>query len=187
MPYWRFSSSPHQAKDRPIVELFAKAQGLELTSSDDRMQADEVRAINRSSSSSAGGRADDEHSSGQDPPLSSSAGTGPSDGTLHEVSGAGNTQDPDSPPELPSSDEDMSDEELAKGLEEELKHMRYALIKDLFAHVMESDDVGSALRTLRREGVKAIDPLIDAQLDSLDHHATTLREWCQEVGVSVAV
>lgn len=42
-------------------------------------------------------------------------------------------------------------------------------------------------QTLRREGIRAISPILDADFDVLDHQVDTYRQWCEDVDVIPAV
>ncbi|CAO1638424.1 unnamed protein product [Sympodiomycopsis kandeliae] len=85
-------------------------------------------------------------------------------------------------PELSTSNDAKSSEELAEELEKEVESSYSGLLQELIDSVHESDDVASALRKLRVEGVKGVDPLLDARLVAFDDHVSAFRKWSNVQG-----
>ncbi|CAO1637306.1 unnamed protein product [Sympodiomycopsis kandeliae] len=186
-PYWSFSSSPHKARQEPLIDLVGRAQGLVLTSSSScGMMKDEFlpgKQSSISSSSSAGGRADDERSSSGDGLILSDGLLAGVSYTSFQTQGVERREDAESPPELTTSEEELSDEEIAIGLAAGIASERIGLLQELFDHVMESDSVATALAALRRGGIESVDRILHSKVNNFDSDVKSFAEWCDQVGV----
>ncbi|CAO1614625.1 unnamed protein product [Sympodiomycopsis kandeliae] len=193
--YCTFSSEPG-ARTMPLISLISKGRGVTVVGSDDRLEEVEDMEETESSSSSCGGsEADDERTSGSFlGPSSSSIPSSPPQSQLDEIMRRlPDVEGPErllhrtlrlaSPPEAEgvSTAEETDDAELVQDLESQLEAVRQGLVRDLFEAVQEADSVPRALQQLRKTGVGAIDPLLEARLDVFDQEAGSYREWRAEL------
>ncbi|CAO1612916.1 unnamed protein product [Sympodiomycopsis kandeliae] len=89
---------------------------------------------------------------------------------------------PASSPEVRTSDDSKTSEDLIEDLSAEIEGTFLLMVEELVDQVHESDNVSVSLRKLRTEGVRGIDPLLDARFFAFDENVGTFREWCDTRG-----